>query len=463
MRIEFSEPPSKSADTNGVSAREFDEETLGFAGDPPDWFPLATREGDAVEESEEEECSIVRDLLESFIVATLLEREHKMKEYLDKKDPQAFLCWQGVRGIEKEFSQERAASLKQVCKEFRMSKMHSKCSAAIDPSIRGFNPGVQQARREEDQKLWNCPAYESMHEKFQKLDQKLVVQLLQEFETHGFAGDPPDWFPLATFSRQALKNHTRVSQPPKRWPEFVEYAAIFWNKGILYGYWNGNRTGNARLSLEHDIPRPGEGYGQWFLKLGGFPSPNHRDNNGWAAVHHAADQSVCLKCCAFACEDLIQMTHPDILAQPVNRDAGPGGGFQLTHFMASAVDTHNLRVRVMKALLKMRVVDIDARTVHPPHNTPSLLAAGCGFGSMLTLLLDNGADPKVKNSKGKGLWQLGKCCSGTTKEICVLSKAPPTNAGGKEAKYKDTTMTTSKLLRRARNSSTNRPRPQEYW
>ena len=286
-----------------------------------------------------------------------------------------------------------------------------------------------------------------MEAKSKNLDEKLVHDLMQALESFGFADGPPDWFPLAPCSRQALQNHNR-QEAPRRYPHFVNYAQIFWNQGILYQY-RGKQTGSARLSLELDIDRPSVGWALWFMDQGRFPSPNHRDKLGWAPIHHAANQSVCLKCSAYAFLELLPMTNPDILTDPLNREGAPCRGWSVQHILSSSCDSHDLRVQCMQALLNTGFVGIDLRTVGHPHNTASLLAAGSGYGTMLRLLLDHRADPNIKNSNGAGLQQLGRYCSGRVKRICGVAKAPSTMAKGKNPKHNARRISTGKFLRHA--------------
>ena len=159
----------------------------------------------------------------------------------------------------------------------------------------------------------------------------------------------------------------------------------------------------------------------WWMKLGGFNSPEHLDANNWSALHHALDAASysCRALCAAI--ELMPLT-PHHVINAKTTGSRPSG-YTCLHLACDGSDEAFQRKSLVATLLDLRA-DIEARDAK--ENTPLLTASGTGVADVVACLLDARADVKARNSNNKSALDKAKASSGSTASLLEAAGARPT-------------------------------------
>jgi len=145
------------------------------------------------------------------------------------------------------------------------------------------------------------------------------------------------------------------------------------------------------------------------MRLSFNQAPSELDANGWSPLHHACDATTYSERAMHAARSLIASTPVEMLSHQVTGRIALG--YTCLHFACDGCDKSIKRLELATELV-MAKAQLEIKD--NKDNTPLSLASGAGLGEHQTMLLNNGANPNVRNYNGKGTWQKAKDVSSSS-------------------------------------------------
>jgi hypothetical protein len=294
---------------------------------------------------------------------------------------------------------------------------------------KGFDPVVQDKRRQKRADVLDSEEFVAFRIRREELSAALCTGLMKA----GVTTIEGAWY-LSDYSKKAMlirEYHQAVGSQPcssqsSAYLHHMSYKHLLQTAKIIMvrpGH-SGRKPGaSCQESPFTDIEESVDyDFGQWWMDLGGFSSPNERDAENWSPLHHALDALTYCKRAGRAALWLIPRSSPitinstTIGQKPYN--------YSCLHFICDGSSKEYLNARIVQELIDKRA-NIEAKANN--NSTPLMLASATGIADVVKCLVCNRADLSERNANRKGVLQLAAYASSTTASSLSQSGAPFSN------------------------------------